>query len=215
MVLLLTILFLLYLLLRSWKKGKARFTKPLVAGAAILLLVFAIAVTENPVKKRFADLKGNIEFLTLKQYNDAMYFNGWQFRMLLWRFTYEIIRDNKYWVRGVGPANDQFALQKKYVDMGLYTGLKSRDDHGYLDFNCHNQFLQSFLESGIPGLFVFLFWCVIFIMRVVRRNLVVLSWMTIITFAFFFIESVFERQYGIILITVFPLMYLYSKPGTK
>ena len=215
MVLLLTILYLLYLLHRSGKTSRGKLLRSIIAASAILFLVVAIAVTENPVKKRFVDLRGNIEFLTLRQYNDAMYFNGWQFRMLLWRFTYEIIRDNKSWVTGVGPANDQIALQKKYVDMGLYAGLESRGDQGYLEFNCHNQFLQSFLESGIPGLLVFLSWCVIFIIRALRKNLVLLSWMTIILFAFFFIESVFERQYGIILVTVFPLMYLYSSKSDR
>ncbi|MBC7829370.1 MAG: O-antigen ligase family protein [Chitinophagaceae bacterium] len=210
MVLLVTALYLIYWFIRSETHIKSRFSRNLIAGISILLIVVAISVTDNPVKKRFADLKGDIELLSLNEYNDAMYFNGWQFRLLLWRFTYEIIRDRKAWITGVGPSNDQAALQKKYLDMGLYGGLASRGDRGYLDFNCHNQFLQSFLESGIPGLLVFIGWCWIFIQKVIRKKQAVLSWMTIIIFAFFFIESVFERQYGMILTTLFPLMYLYT-----
>lgn len=210
MVLFFTVLYLLYRLVRSNTHTKARLWRSFFSGVSILLIIFVISVTDNPVKKRFADLKGDIELLSLDKYNDAMYFNGWQFRLLLWRFTYEIIRDRKAWATGVGPANDQAALQKKYLDMGLYRGLESRGDRGYRDFNCHNQFLQSFLESGIPGLLVIIGWCWIFIQRVIRKKEAVLSWMTIIIFAFFFIESVFERQYGMILTTVFPLMYLYS-----
>ena len=211
MVLFITVLFLLYRLIVSARSIRARMWRTSIGGLAMLLIVAAIFVTDNPVKKRFADLKGDIELLSLVKYNDAMYFNGWQFRLLLWRFTFEIIRDKNAWLTGVGPTNDQAALREKYLAMGLYSGLKSRGDQGYLEFNCHNQFLQSTLQSGIPGLLIFVAWCVIFVVRVVRKEQEVLSWMCIIILAFFFTESVFERQYGMILTTLLPLMYLYTK----
>ena len=100
--------------------------------------------------------------------------------------------------------------------MGLYSGLESRGDKGYLEFNCHNQFLQSSLQSGIPGLVVFLIWLVVFLQRVIRKRHNVLAWMAIMILAFFLTESVFERQYGMILTTLFPLLYLYSvRPAVR
>lgn len=210
MVLFITVVYMLYSLSKSVEGANAKIWRPVIAGLSILLIIAAISFTNNPVKKRFADLKGDIELLSLSKYTDAMYFNGWQLRLLLWRFTFEIIRDKNVWLTGVGPTNDQQALEKKYLDMGVYSGLESRGDRGYLEFNCHNQFLQSTLQCGIPGLLVFLAWCVIFLYQVVRKREPVLTWMSIIILAFCLTESVFERQYGMVLTTLFPLLYLYT-----
>lgn len=160
-------------------------------------------------------MKGNIELLSLEKYDAGMYFNPWEFRLLLWRFTYEIIRDNDAWILGVGPSNDLNVLQKKYLNMGLYAGDKSRSDPGYLDYNCHNQFLQSALESGMMGLGVFIFWCCVIVAKTIKRRDGVLNWIVMITGFFFFTESVFTRQYGMILTTLFPLMYIYTIPSEK
>lgn len=212
MVLFVTAFYLLIQLILSIRSTKTAIWPQIVAAVSILLIVVLVLVTDNPVKKRFADLKGDVELLSLNKYNEAMYFNGWQLRLLLWRFTFEIIRDKDAWLTGVGPTNDQAALQEKYLEMGLYKGLESRGDQGYLEFNCHNQFLQSALQSGIAGLLIFVGWCVVLAIKVIRKGKAVLSWMVLIIFAFFFIESVLERQYGMILTTLLPLLYLYAKP---
>lgn len=211
MVLVVTGVYLAYLLLVSLKRLRATGVQTALISLVAVLIFLAIAFTNNPVRKRFADLKGNIEMLSLPRYTDAMYFNGWQFRLMLWRFTYEILRDKNAWLTGVGPTNEQPVLQKKYVDMGLYAGLASRGDQGYLEFNCHNQFLQSALQSGIPGLLSVIFWSVVLIVRTIRKNQPVLTWTVVIIFAFFFVESVLERQFGMILTTFFPLIYLYTR----
>ena len=215
LVLFITVAYILYSLIASVQSAKAKIWRPVIAGLSILLIITVISFTNNPVKKRFVDLKGDIELLSLNKYTDNMYFNGWQLRLLLWRFTFEIIRDKNAWLTGVGPTNDQQALEKKYLDMGLYSGLESRGDRGYLEFNCHNQFLQSSLQCGIPGLLVFLIWCVIVLYNVIRKREPVLTWMSIIIFAFCLTESVFERQYGMVLTTLFPLLYLYSNKPVR
>jgi len=207
---------MLYSFVASVHTVSDKIWRQVLAGLAIVLIITAISFTDNPVKKRFTDLKGDIELLSLDRYTDNMYFNGWQLRLLLWRFTFEIIRDKNAWLTGVGPTNDQQALEKKYLEMGLYSGLKSRGDRGYLEFNCHNQFLQSTLQGGIPGLVVCLIWSAIFLFKVIRKQDPVLAWMAIVIFAFFLTESVFERQYGMVLTTLFPLIFLYTpKPVRK
>lgn len=208
---------LLFTVISLFQMSRKKLTIPLalISGIGFFLLILLIFVTDNPVKSRFVDMKGNIEKLTLEKYDQGMYFNPWEFRLLLWRFTYEIIDDERAWLTGVGPTNDQKLLQSKYVQMGLYSGTEARNDHGYLNFNCHNQFLQSLLESGIPGLLIFLFYCFMILIRVSWKKEKTLNWIVIVTFAFFFTESVFERQYGMLLTTLFPLMYLYSIPAKK
>jgi O-antigen ligase len=209
MVLLLVILFLLYLFFRFGNKKITQW-KTIAGGVFAVLLIFAIISSNNPVQKRFIDLKGDIELLKREKYDAGIYFNGWQFRLLLWRVTYEIIRDKHAWIIGVGPSNAQSMLEEKYLDLGLYAGGKDPDDRGYLKYNCHNQFLQTILQSGIAGLLFFLGWFYMLCKKTLSGREPVLLWSLIIIICFFFIESVCERQYGMILCTLIPLMYIYT-----
>ena len=95
-----------------------------------MLLVVIIISSNNPVHKRFIDLKGDIELLKREKYDAGTYFNGWQFRLLLWRVTYEIIIDKHAWLMGVGYTDAQAILAEKYRDLGLYAGGKNPEDQG-------------------------------------------------------------------------------------
>ncbi len=190
---------------------KYRKWRPVLLGGVVAILVSIFFLTDNSIKKRFTDLLNNDVSISQKeQFTRADYFNGIEFRLLLWRFTYEILRDNHAFVSGVGPANDQKKLQEKYLSMNLYAGDK-KGDGGYMKYNCHNQFLQVSLQSGIIGLAALIFWCCMLVVKTIRKRDVVLSAMVLIILIFFFTESVFERQYGIILCSFFPLLYLYPE----
>jgi O-antigen ligase len=209
MVLLVVILFLFYLFSRFGNKKITRL-QAIAGGFFAIVLIVAIASTNNPVEKRFIDLKGNIDLLKKEKYNAGNYFNGWQFRLLLWRVTYEIVSEKHAWLVGVGSPDAQAILEKKYLDLGLYAGGRNPDDHGYLDYNCHNQFLQTMLQSGAAGLLFLLGWCGMLLKKTLEEKEPVLSWSFIIIICFFFIESVCERQYGMVLCTLIPLMYIYT-----
>jgi len=191
---------------------KYRRWRPVLLGGVVSVIAIIFFFTDNSIKKRFTDLLNNDVSISQKeQFTRADYFNGIEFRLLLWRFTYEILRDNHAMVSGVGPANDQKKLQEKYLSMNLYAGDKKTGNGGYMKYNCHNQFLQVSLQSGIIGLAAFIFWCSMLITKTIRKQNVVLSAMVLIIIIFFFTESVFERQYGMILCSFFPLLYLYPE----
>ncbi|PWT78925.1 MAG: hypothetical protein C5B59_00810 [Bacteroidetes bacterium] len=196
-----------YHFLKRYKRKAAA-----IAAISLGVMVSMILVINNPIKSRFKDIMAtHVSSLEEKQFKPLDYFNGLEFRLLLWRFTYEILRDNRAFITGVGPANAQDFLVKKYISMNMYQGDKKAGRPGYLAYNCHNQFLQAALQSGIIGLVAFVFWCGAILVKTIRRNNPVLSWMMLIIFVFFLSESVFERQYGIILCTFFPLLFLYPE----
>jgi len=209
MVLLMVVLFLFYLFFRFGSKKISRW-QATAGGFFTILLIITIVSTNNPVERRFIDLKGNIELLKKEKYDAGVYFNGWQFRLLLWRMTYEIIRDKHAWLIGVGSPGAQAVLEEKYLNLGVYAGGRNADDYGYLKYNCHNQFLQTTLQSGIIGLLFLLSWCCMLFKKTLSRKEPVLSWSLIIIICFFFIESVCERQFGVVLCTLIPLMYIYT-----
>ena len=212
MVLLVVILFLFCLFFRAAKQKISRW-QALAVGLAAILLIIAIIGTNNPVERRFMDLRGNVELLKRDKYDAGIYFNGWQFRLLLWRVTYEILNDKHAWVIGVGSPDAQARLQEKYLGLGLYSGDKSSGNVGYLQFNCHNQFLQTILQSGVLGLLFLLGWCGMLVKKTRSVKEPVLSWSLVIIACFFFIESVCERQYGVVLCTLIPLIYIYTIKG--
>jgi O-antigen ligase len=210
MVLSVLLLFLLYVIaLRFLKKRKRK--QALLLAVMVCAALVAVFLFNNPVKKRFDGLtNSSIVLLKKEKYGPGENFNGLEFRLLLWRFTYEILRDNHAFIMGVGPANAQPRLIQKYLDMNMYAGDKSKGTTGYLAYNCHNQFLQISLQSGIIGLIIFLFWCYAMLEKTIKEKNPVLTAIVLIIFIFFISESVFERQYGMILCTVFPLLYLYT-----
>jgi O-antigen ligase len=177
-----------------------------------LLAIASLFIFNNPVKQRFSDLLNfNRESLYKEKFNAGDYFNGIEFRILLWPVTFDLLRDNHSFILGVGPSNTQSLIAKKFLGMGMYAGNETRNDRGYLDYNCHNQFLQISLQSGIIGLLIFIFWSITLIRMTWQRNDVILSGIVMMIFIFFFTEAVFEREFGMILCTVFPLLYLYPR----
>jgi O-antigen ligase len=216
MVLTVLFLYLLFLLFKRYTLRNKGW-QPLVLAAIIGLSAAITFSFDNPVKRRFQDMfNGDLTLLKKEKFNQITYFTGVDFRLLEWRFTYEILRDNHAFVIGVSPVEAQSRLQEKYRSMDMYLGEKKRNDTGYLNYNCHNQLLQCTLQSGIVGLLVFIFWIGTILSKSVKKNDLVLTAIVAIMFTFFLSESVFERQYGMILCTLIPLLFLYCQPkGTN
>jgi O-antigen ligase len=206
-----TIMLLLFVLMKSFRSN---FPKRQLFLVMIILgsLAATILLTDNTVKKRFTNLfEGNIELLKSEKFNPGNSFTGFEFRLLLWRFTYEIMAENNAWILGVGTYGSQDYLVRKYHSMNMYAGDESKGDHGYLAYNCHNQFLQTSLQSGLVGLAVLLFWCFAFCYATFKSRNKIQIILAITIMCFFLTESVLERQYGMILTCFFPLILLYPK----
>lgn len=193
------------------KHNKTTYKKwQLITVAGVFVVGIAtLVLTENFVKKRFTNLfEGNIALVKSEKFNPGNSFTGFEFRLLLWRFTYEIVQENNAFLLGVGTADSQDYLVKKYLSMDMYAGDLSKGDHGYLAYNCHNQFLQTFLQSGIVGLLILCFWCYTFLAECLKAKNLVATVSAVIILLFFFTESVLERQYGMILCSFFPVIFL-------
>lgn len=72
--------------------------------------------------------------------------NGLTLRLMKWKCSVLLIRDN--FLLGVGTGDTEDELQQCYVEIGLWDGIAR--------FNAHNQFLQTWLGIGIPGLLLLL-----------------------------------------------------------
>ena len=186
----------------------------LFIGLLILLISGSIIAltTTNPVSRRFSDImNGNLKVLEMDKFNPGMYFNGIQFRLLQWRFTAEILNENDGWWIGVGPGNAQHLLDQKYISTNMYIGEPARGDHGFLGYNTHNQFLETLLKTGIPGVVVLLFICFTLIKMAWQQKKREIRFIVALLLIWLLTESVLERQYGILIFTFFPLFLLLDE----
>ena len=175
-----------------------------LAGIAIVLS------TQNKVSSRFREIVyGDTKLIQQQNFNPGIYFNGLQFRELEVRFVKEILTEQHAWLTGVSD-DAQPLLDKKYTGTHMYIGDGISADRGFLGYNTHNQFLESVLRSGIPGLLVFILVCFTLILMAFRRKNNELSFIVLILIAYCFNESVFETQYGITLFTFLPLFLYYG-----
>lgn len=201
---------LLYYGIRIAKMGGHRRTIVFSLMLVGLLSTGMISATSNRISHRFNEiLSGNILIVEQPRFNAGMYFNGLQFRLLEWRFVAAILSEERSWLTGVGD-NAQSLLDQKYIATGMYTGGANTADKGYLSYNTHNQFLQSLLQCGIPGLLSFIaIGCALVWMASVRRQ-AAFTLMVCLLIAYALNESVFETQYGLTLFILLPLFGFYG-----
>ena len=181
----------------------------LIALLTGIVTIIFVLLSKNQVSKRFNEIiDGNLYLVEQKQFNPGIYFNGLQFRLLQARFVKEILDEKKAWLTGVSNEA-QPLLVKKYISTNMYLG-DGKKDHGYRDYNTHNQFLESLLQSGIVGLVSYGFIFLSLISLMIRRKSRELFFVASVLLAYSLNESVLERQYSIMIFTLFPLLVYYG-----
>jgi O-antigen ligase len=203
-----TFIIFLYYVFLGIRKGNA---KAIVASSlGALLLITIILSFQNKISSRFKEItSGDLRLLKQKNFDPGTYFNGLQFRVLQVRFVREILDEKDAWLSGVNP-NMQELLDQKYIETNMYTGDGVTEDRGYLGLNTHNQFLESLLQSGWPGLIAFVLACLALIRMAFRRKNRELTITIILLLLYCLNESVFETQYGLILYTFLPMFLYYG-----
>jgi O-antigen ligase len=203
------IIYILTLEEKILSKRPYRFT----AAAVIALIIAVILTSNNPLKKRIVqEQHGSIAFIRQDKFDPGDYFTGVQFRLISWRFVYEILNEKHQWLMGVNIGDAQDILDKKYKDENMFTGGSPGNKTGYIGYHTHNQFLQALLETGILGLLAFMIICaglVRLALKLKNASLIVLITLLLCNC---FTDALLKTQYGIILFVFFPL-FMYK--GTE
>ena len=198
----------------SYRENKRIF---FISGAVLIAAVSILALTDNPISARYRDMAGDLALARQKEYTPNTYFDALQLRLLEWRFGIEILQEHKAWLFGVSPGDSQDLLDQKYVRTNMYIGNPAdgpnRHIRGFLGYNFHNQYLETFVRSGLLGLAALL---AIFIamFAAARRKGSREAWLVILTIAVFFVpEAPLTMQHGVFLFCFFPLLALKA-PGS-
>ncbi len=171
---------------------KGRF---IVITSFVLILLIGL----QPFYHRMGELKNtSLAQIQQSQFDYDTPFNGISLRLLQWRFAIEILDDTKSWLTGVGNARKQELLNAKYEHYGVYTGNPDLGDSGYLDYNFHNQYVETLVGGGIVGLLLLVLLFVYSGLYLSRERLFP-SYILLIICLFFITESVLERQAGLLM----------------
>ncbi len=171
----------------------------------VILAAGILLISNNPVSNRFREVyKTDLSLLSKKQYAPDIYFNAVQFRLIAWKFSLQAVAERKAYLLGVGAGNAQDILNDRYRTTNMYVGEAGNKQGGYINFNAHNQFVQTYLQTGIAGL-ALLFLMLLFYFRsaYLQKNRTLMYTLLILT-VFFLSESVLEGHYGLVLFLFIP-----------
>jgi len=171
---------------------------PSVVALTCILIAFLGLIWLNPVS-RFRVIQ---EPLTtrLEIHQQVTQWNSVTQRLLEWQASWSIIK--KSWLTGVGTGDGQDALKTYYVSFNASTM--------EMDFNSHNQYLQTIIELGMIGLFSLL--CCFFL-PVIRPGYSILYLSFVLLFSLMCLtESMLARQKGIVFFTLFQSLFLSVRP---
>jgi O-antigen ligase len=163
----------------------------------MVLLALAGVLTIPVLIRTSSLLDTNLEVITQDQYKYDTRLNGLTLRLIQVRLGLEVLSLENAWVTGVGPAMNKTKLDDRYKAHNMYTGNPELGDKGMLAYNYHNQWVETSVAVGLPGLSVLLliFGSLIFSVNFRRAE----ASIVIIFAIFMFTESFLERQQGVVL----------------
>jgi O-antigen ligase len=170
-------------------KNKRGF-KTLLLGSSLVLITILVTIF-SPMKNRLnQELTSNVkEVLTCQEFNRVYPWTGTTIRIFQARIAYELLDEYDVFLMGFGINASKEKIIEKQNHYNLY--------YGYNEYNFHNQYIQSAVESGLMGLIctlVLLF--SIFKGYVNSRELMALFFFLIIA-SVFTTESYIWRQRGL------------------
>ncbi len=161
-----------------------------ICSLVLILLFSGLTVRFNPRLWNGVQQAMNIDWNTNIVYGTV---HG---RVFVWRQSTEVLKRNP--IMGVGTGDVADEVFNNYKDEEI----RFMDD---FKLNCHNQFLQNYLEIGIIGLVASLF--LILHLLIFRERHLLFSAIAIILFINFLTESMLNRQAGVVLTALFIQLY--------
>jgi O-antigen ligase len=166
-----------------------------------ILSLSLIIITINKLLPNSLDRLNSLTNISSK-HQDKKSSESTTLRILIWKQSINLIKNNFLLGTGVGDANDE--LYKRYQLNGIEGAYDKK-------LNAHNQFLQTFI--GI-GLFGFILLCIISIGQIFiaynNKNIIMFVFFVIISLNFF-VESMLQTSAGVLFFVFFFCLINKSK----
>ena len=126
-------------------------------------------------------------------------------RIIIWRNSLKVIKRKPIFGYGIGDANDE--LEKEHKKTEFIDGTIKR-------YNAHNQFLETWLQSGIFGFISLLLVFAVPLYQSIKKKQELLFLFLVVSFIQLLFESMFVRLAGVVYFSFFYsyLFYVYYAP---
>lgn len=178
----------------------------------ILSLVIGLFIAYKVAPSPFERIKVAFSVTASSQVIDKTASESTAVRILIWEQAVKIIRQHTLF--GITPGDTNDALYKAYEENGLTGALAKR-------LNAHNQYLQTFIGTGIVGFSLLCLMTVgCIVIGFVKKNYI-LALFSILIVLNFLVESMLQTQAGIVFFVLFLCLFLQydlramkeNKPG--
>ena len=119
-------------------------------------------------------------------------------RILIWQSAWTLLKENPL---GLGVGDVNIELEKQYKKDG-FTGIESKK------LNAHNQFLQTGVALGFPGLILLLFVFILPFISLKKQQNGILFYFLIVCFVNALVEGILETQKGVVFFGFFYCLLL-------
>ena len=132
--------------------------------------------------------------------------DGTTSRLQVWHYASQVAIKNI--PAGVGTGDVRSALNAAYIENGFVDGAA-------MNLNAHNQFLQTWVAIGIPGLSILALIIIsLFFSGAKKKNIYILIF-TLVLLGNFLVESMLETQAGVIFTIFFLCLYDMGERKTQ
>lgn len=182
--------------------------KKIIMGLVIGFII-AIATVYKLFPKPFERMEQAFRVTSSSETIDKQDGESTAVRILIWKESVKLIEKNFIFGTTPGDVNDQ--LVEAYEREGLSGALRKK-------LNAHNQFLQTFIGTGIIGFILLLFMTIgAMIYGIIKKNYI-LALFSIMMIFNFLVESMLQAQAGFIFFVFFfcfLIHYNFHKLNTK
>jgi O-antigen ligase len=131
-------------------------------------------------------------------------------RVFLWKYGWEVVKEN-FWIgTGTGSANDELYEYLKHEEAKFWDG-KGTYTLAKKKYNLHNEFLQHFATYGIVGLAILMLVFILALNALPNKLEFVGAVFLLLTFISFNTESMLERQAGNLFFAFFYAILFINK----
>jgi O-antigen ligase len=172
-----------------------------------VIVIVLIIVTGLVAVSNLSYLKWRITSTELKMYQgEADNQNGVAIRLYMWKAVSGLIMERP--VLGHGIKGGRLETLEKYKQDGFEMGVQG-------DYHAHNQYLESWLMAGIPGLVLLLSMMFTALWKAIRTKGFLLLLMVIHFMAQSVFESTFEVQHELVFYIFFIFLFYYHGPRVR
>jgi putative colanic acid biosynthesis UDP-glucose lipid carrier transferase len=175
----------------------------------IVVFIVGLVFSFQKISERFKEIDRTNLLETKQSINPATTFDGFSLRKELIALGLELKAEHSSQMFiGLGPGICQEKLNQKLIDKQFYTGENEQSKSGFYNYNFHNQYLQTLLETGWIGLIalVIMLLTPFFIIEKEHRRIV--FFINGLFLFGFLTESFLSRQMGIVSFLSFNSLFI-------